>query len=72
VYLGKFSLSLFNFGPEKCPLDVVLLWKVFYVVALPIGDGLQPPHQGLHGVHHVLPPLKSCSKSDLIERFTDN
>jgi hypothetical protein len=32
------------------------------VFALPIGDGLQHSHQGLHEVLQLLPPLKSCSK----------
>jgi hypothetical protein len=39
------------------------------VVALPISDGLQHPHQGLHEVLQVLPLLKSCSKSDFGEKF---
>jgi hypothetical protein len=34
------------------------------VVALPIGDDLQRPHQGIHEVLQVLPPLKSFSKND--------
>jgi hypothetical protein len=46
----KLSLYLCDFGPEKGPLDVLSLWLVLYVVALPIGDGLQHPHQGLHEV----------------------
>jgi hypothetical protein len=34
------------------------------VVGLPIGNGLHHPHQALHEVLQVLPPRKSCSKSD--------
>ncbi len=63
----KLSLSLYDFDPEKSPLDVVLLWLLLYVVGLPTGNGLQPLHQGPHEVHHVLPPLKSCSKIDFKE-----
>jgi hypothetical protein len=71
----KLSLYLFNFGPEKGPLDVctvLTLWLVLYVVALPIGDGLQHSHQGLHEVLQLLPPLKSCSKSDFRKKFANN
>jgi hypothetical protein len=39
------------------------------VVALPIGDGLQPPQQGLHEIHQVFRPLNSCSKYDFIDKF---
>jgi hypothetical protein len=39
------------------------------VLALPSGDGLQPPRQGLHEVDQVLPPLKSCSKRDFADKF---
>jgi hypothetical protein len=39
------------------------------VAALPIGDGQQHPHQGLHEVLQVLLPLKSCTKSDFREKF---
>jgi hypothetical protein len=48
-----------------------VLWLVSYVVTLPVGDGLQPSHQGLHEVHHVLTPLKSGSESDFIDKFND-
>jgi hypothetical protein len=41
------------------------------VVSLLIGDGLQHPHQGLHEVLQVFPPLKSCSKSDFREKFAN-
>jgi hypothetical protein len=41
------------------------------VVALPIADGLQHPHQGIHEVLQVLPPLKSCSKSDFRGKFVN-
>jgi hypothetical protein len=41
------------------------------VVALPIGDDLQPPHQEPHEVHEVVPPLKSCSKSDFINKLAN-
>ncbi len=57
VYRLNFLFYLYDFSPEKDPLDVLLLRLVLYVVALPTGDGLQPPHQGLHEVHQVLPPL---------------
>jgi hypothetical protein len=71
VYLGQ-TFSLFTqFWPEKGPLDVRLLWLALYMVALPTGDGLRPPHQGLHEVHQVLAPLKSCLKSDFIDKFAD-
>jgi hypothetical protein len=52
-------------------LDVLSLWLVLYVVALPIGDGLQHPHQGPHEVLQVLPLLKSYSKSDFKEEFAN-
>jgi hypothetical protein len=32
---------------------------------------LQHPRQGLHEVLQVLPPLKSCSKSDFREKFAN-
>jgi hypothetical protein len=67
----KLSLSSCNFGPEKGPLDVLSLWLVLYVIALPTGDGLQHPHQGLHEVLQVLPPIKSWSKSDYREKFVN-
>ncbi len=56
---------------KMVPLDVQVLlhWLVLYVVALPINDGLQPPHQRLNEVQQVLPPLKSCSKSDFMDKF---
>jgi hypothetical protein len=58
----KLSHCLCNFGPEKAPLDVPILWQVLYVVALPIGDGLQHPYQGLHKVLQLLPPLNLVQK----------
>ncbi len=67
----KLSLYLCNFGPVKGPLDVLLLWLVLYVVALPIGDGLQHPHQALHEVLQVHPPRESCSESDFREKFAN-
>jgi hypothetical protein len=42
---------------------------VLSLVALPIGDGLQPPHQGLHGVHQVFHTIQSCLKSDFMDKF---
>jgi hypothetical protein len=50
-------------------LDVLPLWLVLYEVALPVGDDLQHPHQGLLEVLQVLLPLKSCSKCDFREKF---
>jgi hypothetical protein len=47
-------------------VDVFL---VLSLVANPISDGLQPPHQGLHEVYQVLPPLKSCTKGDFVDKF---
>ncbi len=64
-YRLNYLLYLYDFGPEKDPLDVLLFWLVLFVVAFPIGDGLQPPQQGLHEVHQVFPPLKSRSKRDV-------
>jgi hypothetical protein len=50
-------------------LDVLPLWLVLYEVALPIGNDLQHPHQGLLEVLQVFLPLKSCSKYDFTEKF---
>ncbi len=50
-------------------MDVLPLWLVLYEVALPVGDDLQPPHQGLLEVLQVILPLKSCSKCDFREKF---
>jgi hypothetical protein len=51
---------------------VLILWLVLYVVALPISDGLHPPDHGLYEVHQLLPPLKSCLKSNFIYKFADS
>ncbi len=61
-----------NLSPEKGPLIVLLLWLDFYVAVLANGDDLQPPYQGFHEVHQVLPPLKSCSKSDFKDNFEND
>jgi hypothetical protein len=58
-----------QFWPGKGQLDVLSLWLVLYVVALPIGNGLQHPHQGLHEVLQVILPLESYSKSDFREKL---
>jgi hypothetical protein len=50
-------------------LDVLPLWLVLYEVALPVGDDLQHPHQGLLEVLQVLLPFKSCSKYDFREKL---
>ncbi len=63
IYM-KLFLYLFNFGPKKGPVGVQLLLLIIYVVAHPIGHGLQPSRQGLHEVHQAPHPLKSCSKHD--------
>jgi hypothetical protein len=52
-------------------MDVLPLSLVLYVDALPIGEGLQHPHQGLLEVLQVLPPLESCLKSDFREKLTN-
>ncbi len=65
VHIYVLSLYWWDLALKKDPLDVLPLWLVLYVVALPIGDDLQRPRQGIHEVFQVLPPLKSCSKNDL-------
>jgi hypothetical protein len=42
---------------------------ILHMVAHPIGDGLQPPGQGLHEVYQVPHPLKSSSKHDFTKKF---
>ncbi len=58
----KLFLILCHFCPEKGLLFVQFLQTVLGGVALPIVDGLQPPHQGHQGVHQELHPPKSHSK----------
>jgi hypothetical protein len=58
-----------QFWPGKGQLDVLSLWLVLYVVALPIGNGLQHPYQGLHEVLQVILPLETYSKSDFREKL---
>jgi hypothetical protein len=61
--LNYLFIHTYDFVPEKDPSDVLLLWLVLYVVALPISDGLPPPQQGRHEAHQVLPPLDlTCSR----------
>jgi hypothetical protein len=67
----KLFIYLYNFDPEKSPLDVVLLLLLLNVVSLHIGDGLQPSRQGLYKVHQVPPPLRSCPKSYFIDKVAD-
>jgi hypothetical protein len=66
----KLFLYLFNFRPKKAKrVYVQLLLLILYVVAHPIGDGLQPSRHGLHEVHQAPHPLKSCSKHDFTDMF---
>ncbi len=60
-----------NFGPEKDPFGVLLLWLVLGGVPLPTDDVLQPPGHELHQVSQGLSwvnfelggvPLNTCQK----------
>ncbi len=67
----KLALYWNNFGPEKHPLGVLLLWLVLGGVPLPTDDVLQPPGHELHQVSQWLSwanfelggvPLNACQK----------
>jgi hypothetical protein len=44
----KLALYWNNFGPEKDPLGVLLLWLILGGIPLPTDDVLQPPGHQLH------------------------
>jgi hypothetical protein len=73
LFNKKYSARKINtiLALKRVPLDVrvLLQWLVLYVVALPINDGLQRPHQRLNEDQQVPPPFKSCSKSDFMDKF---
>jgi hypothetical protein len=45
------------------------VYTSLHLAAHPIGDGLQPPEQGLHEVHQLPHPLKSCLNRNFTEKF---
>jgi hypothetical protein len=67
----KLALYWNNFGPEKDPLGVLLLWLVLGGVPLPTDDFLQPPGHEFHQVYQGLSwvnlelggvPFNACQK----------